>query len=82
VAALDLMQAAPEEGRRFWPPGLPRPNAAELEEAYKRLSQHVLRETAAEPRDLPQLETRRREVVDAHRMADFAGLAEAWIGGE
>ena len=76
MVTLEALRLARPGMRVQWPGGFPRPNQAEMEEAYRRIAQRPRNlETV---NDSEQIVERRRELLAHHRNTDFAELEDAF----
>lgn len=78
LVKLEMMKADPGEGKAYWPMGVPAPNDAELEEAYRRLTQKisipegvVVDDDSEEP-VIDPVNQERIDLLDAFRMKSFS----------
>ncbi|MFW5856457.1 MAG: hypothetical protein ACOCX4_01150 [Planctomycetota bacterium] len=83
LAALEAMRVNPDTDQWVWPMGLPRPNEAELEAAYRKLTQRIRADEVAAGGEAAVAGVReeRRRLVDHFRMTDFADLSAEMVLG-
>jgi hypothetical protein len=75
LVALESMNANPEQGRKYVPMMLPRPTHAEIEEAYRRLSQRL--DGEVESNDIANTsQGRRATLFESYRGMDLSAIVE------